>query len=331
MWSDIMKISGLIFFAVLLCSLKLPAQSDKYPTLTESRTVISGDTNKWDFDKTHTLSVAEANKDGHKYWGYYGLSYYGGDPNLRKAGLAFSNDLVHWIKYSGNPIIPGDCRWPTVLFIKSVFYLFYDESDSNNDSRIIMLTSKDGIHFNNKTVVIDREFGVQNQNAFIYYNKNDKYFYLFYYHGVEESNNKPLVGRQTINTKQTNPKYTKNFWQIRIVKSRSLKELKNATPVTLLNSDYTIASPSVTFFKGKFYLLTESVKEGSWDNKWVTIGYVSDKIDGGYKEVSNNPVFPDNDACAFQYVTGNQLYIFYSHCLDIVNWHWVIKMAENVK
>ncbi|MHB8337069.1 MAG: hypothetical protein ACYDEE_06610 [Ignavibacteriaceae bacterium] len=318
----------IIFFIIIFSSIALLAQESKYPLISASKAIIVGDSGKWDFNKTHTLSVVHANKDGYKYWGYYGLSYYGGDPSLRKAGLAFSNDLIHWDKYEGNPIIKGDCRWPTVLLHNSVFYMFYAEYDSNNDSRIVMVTSKDGKHFSNKTVVIKREIGTQNQNPFIYFNKMHKNYYLFYYHGVERSNDKPLVGRQGINKKSEYIKQVKNFWQIRFVKNKLLTGLKNAKPVTLMTSSYTIASPSIAFYNNKYYLLVESIKEGSWDNKWVTLAYESSKIDGNYKLLSNNPLLPDDDACAFQYVFDNQLYIFYSHCLDLTNWYWIIKMVK---
>jgi len=331
MTNKLIKDAAIIFLMTMLCSIALLAQELKFPPISESMAVVIGDSGKWDFNKTHTLSVVETNKDGYKYWGYYGLSYYGGDPSLRKAGLAFSNDLIHWVKYEGNPIIPGDCRWPTVVLRNSIFNMFYAEYDSNNDSRIVMLTSKDGKHFGNKTVVIKRELGTQNQNPFIYFNQNDKNYYLFYYHGVERSNNKPLVGRQGINKKTEYVKKITNFWQIRFVKSKSLEGLKEAKPVTLLTSSYTIASPSISYYNGKYYLLIESIKEGSWDNKWVTIAYESSKIDGNYKLLANNPLLPDDDACAFQYVLDNQLSIFYSHCLDLVNWNWIIKMVKVIR
>jgi len=327
----LIKICMLILSVSLLYSVKGFAQVNNFPALSEYKVVIQGDSGKWDANKTHTLSVVEANKDGYKYWGYYGLSYYGGNPALRKAGLVRSNDLVHWDKYEGNPIISGDCRWPNAIYVNSTFYLFYAEYNENNDSHIVMLSSKDGIRFDNKVIVVPTELGVQNQNPFIYYNKQDGTFYLTYYHGVERSNDKPLVGRQGINKKTKYVQKIKNYWQIRIVKSKTLENLKSAAPKTLLTSGYTIASPSISFYNNKYYLLVESIQEGKWDNKWVTLAYESNKIDGKYKILNNNPVLPDDEACAFQYVFDNQLYIFYSHCLDLVNWNWELRMVKAVK
>ncbi len=309
----ILRNSLIILSMVLFCSIKQYAQEGNYPALSMSKVIIVGDSGKWDYNKAHTLSVVEANRDGYKYWGYYGLAYYGGDPDLRKAGLVRSNDLIHWDKYKGNPIINGDCRWPTVVLDHSVFYIFYAEYNKENDSRIVMLSSKDGIHFINKVVVVPREKGKQNQNPFIYFDKQDRNFYLVYYNGIERSKNPG-----------------KNVWNIEIRKSKYVDKLKESTPKTLLSSHLTIAAPSITFFNNRFYLLIEAIGP-KWDNKWVTLGYESKNIEGKYKELSNNPVLFNDDACAFQYVFDNQLYIFYSHCLDLAKWNWELSMVKAIK
>ncbi len=310
---------GVVLFSVLLCTVSLYAQGLKYPSLSESRVIMVGDSGKWDANKVHTLSVVEANKGGYKYWGYYGLSnyfYFGhGNLNLLQAGLARSNDLVHWHKYRGNPIIRSDCRWPTVVLVGSRFYIFYAEYDSvTNDSRIVMSTSGDGIHFNNKTVVVPMEKGLQNQNPFIYFDKRDHDFCLVYYHGMEK-----------------NPDSTKDFWDIMIRRSRDINRLKYAKPTMLLSLSHTTAAPSVTFFRNKYYLLIETKKAGKWDNRWVTLAYASNRIGGNYEELDNSPVFTDNDACAFQYVFHNRLYIFYSHCIDMKKSDWELKMVKTVQ
>ena len=315
-----MSIKILLYFlasaAILyFSSNNLFAQNIEYPTLSKSQVILTGDSGKWDYNKVHTLSVVEANKDGYKYWGYYGLSYYGGDPELRKAGLVRSNDLIHWDKYEGNPIIKRDCRWPTVVLVKSIFYMFYAEYNEDNDSRIVMLTSKDGIHFDNKIVVVSREHGKQNQNPFIYFNKQDKEFYLVYYNGIERAKDP-----------------SNNIWNINIRKSKNIDKLKDSKSKTLMSSRDLIAAPSITFYKNNYYLLIESRILGKWDNKWVTLGYESNKADGKYKMLDNNPpVLSNGDACAFQYVLDNQLYIFYSHCLDLAKWNWELNMVKAIK
>jgi hypothetical protein len=289
---------------------------NNYPELTTPITVIEGVPGQWDENKPHTMSIVEANMDGYKYWAFYGLAYYGNyEPSVRKAGLARSNDLIHWEKYEGNPIIKGDCRWPTVVFKNSTFYMFYAEYNSECDSRIVMVTSKDGKNFDNKEVIVPMEKGKQNQNPFIFFNKQDETFYLAYYNGIE---------RDTVPGN--------NVWNINILKSKNINELKNAKPKTLISSPQTLAAPSIAYYNNKYYMLVEFFATDKWDGKWVTLGYESDKPDGKYVEVNNNPpVLYDNDACAFQYVLDGELYITYSHCLDLPNWNWELRMVKAKK
>ncbi len=307
---------GILLISVMMCGPSLYAQRLKYPELSESRVVMVGDSGRWDANKVHTLSVVQANRGGYKYWGYYGLSYYfyygGGTPSLMKAGLARSNDLVHWHKYKGNPIITEDCRWPTVVLVGPRFYIFYSEYDSaTNDSRIVKVTSRDGIHFHGKTVVVPMEKGMQNQNPFIFFDRRNRNFYLVYYHGRERSRDS-----------------TKNHWEIMLRKSRDIRNLKHAKPEILLSSSHTLAAPSIALYKGKYYLLVEARNPAEWGTRWVTLAYVSRRAGRGYKELVNSPVLSNDDACAFQYVFHNELYVFYSHSLNLIKDHWELKMAK---
>lgn len=298
----------------LVSTFTVYAQVNRYPKLSKSVVVLRGQTGRWDSSKVHTLSVVVANRSGYKYWGYYGLAYYGGNPNLRKAGLVRSNDLIHWVRYKGNPIIKSDCRWPTVMVVGLKTYMFYAEYDSANDSRIVMVSSRDGVHFGHKKAVVPMKRGEQNQNPFIFFNKRDNHFYLLYYSGVERSKDS-----------------TKNHWGIVVRRSRQIDRLGNATPKTLLTFSHTTAAPSIAYFKGRYYLLVEAKKAGEWNNKWVTLAYAGDKIEGPYNELGNNPVLSNNDACAFEYVLNGHLYIFYSHCVNLAEWNWELKMVKAEK
>lgn len=308
-----------ILLMIPLCALVLRGNGGGYPSLTESRVIIQGDSGTWDANHIHTLSIVKADRGGYKYWGYYGLAYYaiygGLDTNLLKAGLARSNDLIHWHKYQGNPIIDSDCRWPTVVLYRSTFYMFYAQYDHvTNDSRIVMLTSKDGIHFHNMVVVVPKRRGMQNQNPFIYFNKRDGHFYLFYYNGIEKSRDS-----------------TSDNWNIMVRKSKSIDRLKDANPMILLSSRHTMAAPSIAFFRNKYYLLIEAWNPAQWGKNWVTLAYESNKIEGKYRQVSNSPILVNNDACAFEYIFHNQLNVFYSHCLDTAKSYWELKMVKAVR
>ena len=48
-----------------------------YFDLSPARTVMTK-TQQWESAAPHTLSVAELNRDGYRYWGYYGLTNCGG-------------------------------------------------------------------------------------------------------------------------------------------------------------------------------------------------------------------------------------------------------------
>jgi hypothetical protein len=318
-----LNVLNVLLICLFCCTVK-PANAQTYPKLSESVLTFQGDKDKWDDNKVHTLFVVEANKDGYKYWGYYALSHYGGDPNLRNAGLVRSNDLEHWTKYEGNPIIKGDCRWPSVIYTNNTFYMFYAEYNADTDSRIVMVTSKDGIHFDNKVEIVPRESGKQNQNPNIFYNKKDKSFYLTYYNGLERD----ILAKDAGEDKT---KLEKKYWKIAVKKSKNIEGLKKAASKTLLSADYTLAAPSLTYYKNKYYLIAEAYKVSKWGEKWVTVAYESNKADGKYKEVKNGLVLSDNDACAFQHVFNNKLYVFYSHCLDLANWNWELRMKKAIE
>ena len=306
-------------FAVLSLVLLCPAvraQNLKYPTLSENKLVIQGDDGKWDSLRVHTLSVVKANKDGFKYWGYYGLAYYaifgGLDTSALKAGLVRSNDLVHWQKYNGNPIIESNCRWPTAVISRRKTYLFYAQYDHvTNDSRIVMLSSKDGIHFGNMDVIVPMHRGMQNQNPFIYYDSRDKSYYLFYYSGIEKSKDS-----------------TSDNWNIMFKKASSPEGLAAAHPTILISSEHTMAAPSIAYTGNNYYLLVEEWNPPVWGKLWVTSAYESKKIDGTYKITTNSPVLTNNDACAFEYVFDKQLYVFYSHCYDSTRDAWDLRMVK---
>ena len=285
------------------------AQSKVYPQVVDDQLVIQGDKCGWDAGTVHTFSVVEANKDGYKYWGYYGLDHYENDVHFRKAGLVRSNNLTDWVKYEANPIIAANCRWPTVVMSDGKFYMFYAEyKGPNKDSRIVMAESENGIDFDNKRVVVPYADGEQNQNPFIYFNKNDGFFYLFYYNGTEMAKNNPR-------------------WNVLVKKSKRVADLPQQKSYEVVTSNKTLAAPSVAYHGGTYYLLVEEFSDDT-HTKWVTNAFSSKEVDRGYQRVTNNPVLYKNDACAFQYVLDGQLYVTYSHCTDLSKGQWVMRMMK---
>jgi hypothetical protein len=298
---------AMLLTLVIIGSCGLLGQKSTYPSIFDDQLILQGDKCSWDANAVHTFSIAEANKDGYKYWAYYGLDYYEKDEHSRKGGLAFSNDLINWIKYQYNPVILSNCRWPTVVISDGIFYMFYAEYNKVNDSQIVMMVSKNGIDFENKTIIVPYASGVQNQNPFIYFNKNDSTFYLFYYNGTERA--------------EKNKR-----WSVYVKKSKNILDIADKKPNEVLTSSTTLAAPSVAYYNNTYYLLVEEL-ESSRDN-WVTNAFQSDYVDRDYKRVTNNPILHNNDACAFQYIFDNKLYVTYSHCLNFNESVWVMRMIK---
>ena len=310
---SIKKLSAFLFGCLCLCALISCSQDvSNYPELTKSITVIEGTPGKWDEKKVHTMSIIEDQKDGYKYWGYYALDYYGRPAEMRKGGLVRSNDMVHWVKYEGNPIVDENCRWPTVVKSGSIYYMFYAEYNTENDSRIVRLSSNDGIHFDNKVEIVAEEEGRQNQNPFIFFNPEDDNYYLYYYSGRERGSS------------------VDNEWSIKVKSASTVDGITKAAPKTIMSDKRTIAAPSVAYYNGSYYLLIEAVETYDGVDKWVTLGYVSSSPDKNFKEVENNPILQNDDACAFQYVIGNELYITYSHRINANN-DWIMKTVKAKK
>lgn len=301
-----LKLTLLLAFTIVMSNTAF-SQKSVYPAIINNQFILQGDKCSWDADAVHTFSIVEANMGGYKYWAYYGLDYYEKDEHIRKGGLARSNDLQNWDKYEYNPIILSNCRWPTVVIQNGTFYMFYAEYNKVNDSRIVMMESKNGIDFENKTEVVPYASGEQNQNPFIYFDKNDSNYYLFYYNGTERA--------------EKNKR-----WNILARKSSNVTDLAGKKSYEILTSDKTMAAPSVAYYNNNYYLLVEEFDKVM--DKWVTNAFQSNNIDKGYARVTNNPILSDNDACAFQYVLDNHLYASYSHCLNLKKSIWVMRMIH---
>jgi hypothetical protein len=301
-------ISKFLALFLIMINLVACAQQKEYPQIVENHLILEGNVNEWDEGAVHTFSAVKADKDGYKYWGYYGLDHYESDPKFRKGGLVRSNDLVNWEKYEGNPIILENCRWPTVVYHDSTFYMFYAEyRKQNGDSQIVMVSSKDGINFNDRIVVVPYVNGEQNQNPFIYFDKNDSNFYLFYYNGTE----------QAVKNKK---------WNIAVKNSTDILSLKKQKPIEVLSSNKTLAAPSIAFYNNTYYLLVEEFDKAK--DKWVTNAFQSNNVLSGYTRVLNNPILDNNDACAFQYSFNDQLYVFYSYGLNLKEGLWNLRMIK---
>ncbi|MDW8352601.1 MAG: DUF2341 domain-containing protein [Anaerolineae bacterium] len=233
-------------------------------------------TEAWETEAPHTLSVIELNRDGYRYWGYYGLADCGG------IGLARSNDLVNWVKWPA-PLLNRDGeRWPAVQRVGDRIYMVYDR-DHCGVSHVVMRASTDGIHFDAPyRVIVPREPGVRNQNPALFRDPRDGMFYLYWFRGGSEA----------------------GFWQIRMRSAWNIEGLANpASERVLIDVPYELAAPNMMFRDGVYFLSTE-VNENAWKTKI----YAGPSAAGPFTPLPDAPQLSDNQACLFQHVFTSTLH-----------------------
>ena len=150
-------ISAGIFLATLAVAVPLCAQQKdsspvQYLNLGKPRLALPG-SQPWEGNEfPHTMSVLELNRDGFRYWGWYGLN------EGKGIGLARSNDLVHWTKYEKNPLWTN-ARWPTVLEKADpkdpgMLYFAITREYDTPSSHIVLATSRDGIQIKEEKILV---------------------------------------------------------------------------------------------------------------------------------------------------------------------------------
>jgi VCBS repeat-containing protein len=249
-----------------------------YYNLGAEETVLVQDQG-WEDSAPHTLSVAQNNSGGYTYWGYYGLqSGCGG------IGLSFSDDLVHWTKYSGNPLFVNG-RWPSVLKVGDIFYMLYTV-DFCATSYIELAVSSDGVNFSDLKTIKAAEPGYANQNPDLFYNSDDGKYYIYWYRGDDRS-----------------------FWEIRARSAATPEGLDDPSSETVvLRSSNVLAAPHMLFIDGTYFLSTESLDSVG---QWITPIYSSSSPTSGFSLLPGNPVLTDGSACNFQHLVGTQLHNYY--------------------
>ena len=282
-----------------------------YFELSRGRTVLRRESNSFETTAPHTLSVVKANRNGYLYWGYFGPSYWDtedGTPGTDEkgwVGLAYSNDLVNWEQYPGNPLFKGSQeRWPSVLLVDDCFFMAHTK-DYLKSSYIVLKKSNNGIDFEDlkpSSIAVPGESGFANQNPALFKDpKKGGQFYLYWYRGD--------------NSKQ---------WSIRVKQASTVEGLIETDNSKTDNSkykavigplDYTIAAPQVMYYDGTYYLAVETETKIHPDNCpngiWQTLVYVSDNPTANFKLLPGNPVLRYGSACFFQHIFGNTLHAYY--------------------
>ena len=303
-----------LFSVIALGAISLGAQqiATSYFKLSPPVRILT-DPQGWEGDQQpHTLSVVELNRGGFKYWGYYGLN------NGRGTGLARSNDLVHWTKYENNPLWLN-ARWTSVLdkadpmHPERLYYAITRDYDTPK-SHMVLASSEDGIHLKEVKILVKKhaEPRNRNQNPNLFKDPVSGKFVLTFYRGNDD-----------------------NYFDIISKAAARIEDLDKAKERVLLHDTATLAAPTMLYVKdgagrGIYYLVTE-IFPGRYANppkgEWQVKVFHSDKLEGRYEPVSDNPVQKDERACLFQHVFNGRYYGFQSH-LDHSNEQWVMEMIE---
>ncbi len=245
-----------------------------YWALSPPQTVLP-QSQSWEAWEPHTLSVVEANTGGYKYWGYYGLHECGG------IGLARSNDLVNWTKYTGNPLIANG-RWASVLFVNGTYYMLYETDYCTDASYIRLATSSDGIHFTDIKTIVAGQSGLRNQNANLWHNPTDGKYYIYWYRGDNAT-----------------------FYEIRARSAGTIEGLDDtSSEVVVLSSPTTLAAPNMLYYGGTYFLSTET-RPGAWT---TDVFASTTSPTSGFQLLPGNPILGDGAACMFQHVFGTTLH-----------------------
>ena len=289
-------------------------KSTPYLKLAEPRHVLP-DAQPWEGDQyPHTLSVLELKRGGFRYWGWYGLN------EGRGIGLARSNDLVNWTKYEKNPLW-ANARWPSVLAKadpknKRVLYFAITRDYDTPSSRIVLASSKDGIHLTEEKALVPGAPNQRNQNPNLFRDPRSERFYLTFYRGNDH-----------------------DHFEIIDKSAAGVLGLDNAPEKVLLRSTETIAAPTLLYIKnarsvnghrGAYYLATEiyphrysSDSEGEWQVKV----FVADSPDGDFRPVEANPIMRGQRACLFQHIFHGRFYGYDCH-LDTAPDRWMLEEVE---
>ena len=281
-----------------------------YLQLTKPQHVLP-DAQPWEGKEfPHTMSVLELNRDGFRYWGWYGLN------EGKGIGLARSNDLVHWIKYEKNPLWMN-ARWPTVLEKADskdpgLLYFAITRNYDTPSSYVVLATSRDGITLKEEKTLVAAVPNQRNQNPNLFRDPVSGRFYLTFYRGNDQ-----------------------DHFEIISRSAASVADLDKAPDKILIRSTTTVAAPTLLYItpkgktKGVYYLATEIYPHRYSDNpegEWQVQVFAADAPDGDFQSVTGDPVMKGQRACLFQHVFNGRFYGYDCH-LETPD-KWVLEEVE---
>ena len=258
----------------------------------------------------HTMSVLELNRDGFRYWGWYGLN------EGKGIGLARSNDLVHWTKYEKNPLWTN-ARWPSVLAEAdakdpSLLYFAITRDYDTRSSHIVLATSRDGINLKEGKILVAGVPNQRNQNPNLFRDPVSGRFFLTFYRG-NDNDHFEIVSRSAV----------------------AVADLDKAPEKTLIRSSETVAAPTLLYLKSKgakagiYYMATEIYPHRYTNNpegEWQVKVFAANAPDGDFEPVTGNPAMRGQRACLFQHIFNDRFYGYDCHLET--NDKWVLEEVE---
>ncbi|MDZ7262206.1 MAG: T9SS type A sorting domain-containing protein, partial [candidate division KSB1 bacterium] len=272
-----------------------PPPSGQYYAMGDQKVILTSEAD-WEFDNggPHGLQVIEANRDGYRYWGYYWVADY------TYFGLARSNDLVNWDKYrdaSGTPIpilVRSNIDWPTVGIDNGIIYMIHVENFGEGNP-LVLESSSDGIHFSFVKTIVPGASQQRNWDPRLFQNPNDGKWYLYWYH------------------RQGGVDYI--FCRV----ANRIVDLDKSSNIAVLSRPYLIASPSMLYANGLYYLTVESLN----GSIWIERAYYSTSPTGGFVECTNSPILDNDVACGMQHAFEGKLYFYVCKRLgSTALWAW---------
>jgi len=287
-----------------------PSSPIQYLNLTKPQLALP-DAQTWEGKEfPHTMSVLELNRDGFRYWGWYGLN------EGRGIGLARSNDLVHWTKFEQNPLWTN-ARWPSVLEKADpedpgLLYFAITRDYDTPSSYVVLAASHDGIHLTQQKVLVAPVPNQRNQNPNLFRDPVSGRFFLTFYRGNDN-----------------------DHFEIISKSAASVPALDMAPEKVLIRSSETVAAPTLLYLKSKnankgmYYMATEIYPHRYSDNpegEWQVKVFAATAPDGDFQPVEGNPIMRGQRACLFQHIFNDRFYGYDCHMEG--NDTWVLEEVE---
>jgi hypothetical protein len=236
----------------------------------------------------------------YKYWAWYGLH----SSSTSGVGLAGSNDLVNWTKYSGNPVIPTStgARAPSVINDSGTLRMVYETTAV--PYQIGYATSTNGITWTIQSALTNSTNYSSSPQLWINPNDSTTPYYLYYsvFNGSEQS---WISVRHASTAAGLASASDTILW----------KNYQAYEPVTAYLPQ--IYAPNVTYdsSSGKYVLRFESqpALTGMGNTNWDITTLVSSSPTSGFTKAGGNPYHSGGYACPSNFLAGSTLYNYYCY------------------